>query len=87
LASINTTVQNAAEIVSKLSGSKIVYLTDDKKPYNFQLNTEAFLENFSEFRFCNIEDTVASLLEGIPNVSTGIRERPGASGMLSVWQP
>lgn len=84
LASLNTTVEDAAKIVAQQTNAEIKMLDNDTKPYNFSLDVSLFESTYGEFKTKTIEYVIGELVNGIEHVNTGIRECPGTEKLPGV---
>jgi nucleoside-diphosphate-sugar epimerase len=66
MSSFNTTVSEAAAIVSLKTGCKIIKMQDDNNFYDFQIDSSKFERTF-DFQFI---DTIESILDTLLNSDT-----------------
>ena len=78
LASVDVTVEQAAQAVIERTGAERAILPDDDRPYDFHLDVSRFVGTYGAFCKTSLEDTIDSLVSGVLDVECGTRHRPGA---------
>jgi nucleoside-diphosphate-sugar epimerase len=78
LASVDVTVEEAAQAVIERTGAERAILLDDDRPYDFHLDVSRFVETYGAFCSASLEDTIESLVDGVLDVDCGTRHRPGS---------